>query len=148
MSTISPDNLLHLESGFWGSETFVTALELGLFTRLAESGPLHLGELGGVLRLPEGSARDFAAALVARGALQPLADGRYANTAATELYFDRNKPSYIGNLLAVMNAGLSGMEPYDRGAPRRPPAERHWSGERGKPRQTRRPPARTCAKAI
>ena len=35
-----------------------------------------------------------------------LPDGRYANTPETELYLDRNKPSYCGGMLEMMNARL------------------------------------------
>src|SRR3546814_519993 len=36
-------------------------------------------------------------------------DGRYANTAATDFYLDRNKPSYIGGILEMANARLFGF---------------------------------------
>jgi hypothetical protein len=38
--------------------------------------------------------------------LQRRADGRYANTPETELYLDRNKPTYCGGMLEMMNARL------------------------------------------
>jgi len=58
------------------------------------------------LGLHERSARDFFDALVTLGMLQRLADGRYANTPETELYLDRNKPTYCGGMLEMMNARL------------------------------------------
>ena len=106
MTTVSPDKILQLGSAFWGSKTLLSAIELGLFTRLAASGPMGLPELRQALGLHERSARDFLDALVALGMLQRLADGRYANTPETELYLDRNKPTYCGGMLEMMNARL------------------------------------------
>jgi SAM-dependent methyltransferase len=102
-TSLSPDKILQLGSAFWGSKTLLSAIELGLFTRLAASGSLGLQELRQALSLHERSARDFFDALVALGMLQRLPDGRYANT---ELYLDRNKPSYCGGMLEMMNARL------------------------------------------
>ena len=106
MTTLSPDKILQLGSAFWGSKTLLSAIELGLFTRLAVSGPMALPELRQALGLHERSARDFFDALVALGMLQRGADGRYANTPETELYLDRDKSTYCDGMLEMMNARL------------------------------------------
>src|SRR5215210_2594546 len=106
MTSIAPDKILQLGSAFWGSKTLLSAIELGLFTHLAERGPRHLEEVRKGLGLHERSARDFLDALVALGMLQRLPDGRYANTPETDLYLDRNKPSYVGGILEMMNGRL------------------------------------------
>ncbi|MBI3706251.1 MAG: methyltransferase [Proteobacteria bacterium] len=106
MTIKSPDKILQLGSAFWASKTLLSAVELGIFTRLAECGPLELEELRGAVGLHARGARDFLDALVALGMLQRLADGRYANTGETEIYLDRNKPPYIGGVLEMMNARL------------------------------------------
>ena len=106
ITTVSPDKILQLGSAFWGSKTLLSAIELGLFTRLAASRPLGGPELRQTLGLHERAAHDFFDALVALGMLQRLADGRYANTPETELYLDRNKPTYCGGMLEMMNARL------------------------------------------
>ena len=67
---------------------------------------MALPELRQALGLHERSARDFFDALVALGMLQRGADGRYANTPETELYLDRNKSTYCGGMLEMMNARL------------------------------------------
>src|SRR4051794_23931844 len=36
MTRIAPDKILQLGSAFWGSKTLLSAIELGLFTRLAQ----------------------------------------------------------------------------------------------------------------
>lgn len=102
--TVSPDAILKLGMGFWGSKTLLSAIELGLFTELA-AGPRSCEELRASLGLHERSAHDFLDALVALGMLD-RADGRYANTAATDVFLDRNKPSYVGGMLEMANARL------------------------------------------
>jgi SAM-dependent methyltransferase len=106
MASLSPDKILQLGNAFWGSKVLLSAIELGLFTRLAEHGPMTLDTLRRALGLHERSARDFFDALVALGMLHRFADGRYANTAETEFYLDRSKPSYVGGMLEMMNARL------------------------------------------
>ena len=106
ITTTAPDKILQLGSAFWGSKTLLSAIELGLFTQLARTGPLDLASVRERLNLHERSARDFLDALVALGMLQRLADGRYANTAETELYLDRDKPAYVGGILEMMNGRL------------------------------------------
>src|SRR5690242_18159994 len=66
---VTPDRILALGLGFWGSKTLLSAVELGLFTGLAE-GPAGLDELRERLGLHERGARDFLDALVALGMLE------------------------------------------------------------------------------
>jgi hypothetical protein len=104
----SPEAILQLGTGFWASKTLLSAVELGLFTELAAAGPLDAEALREKLGLHERSARDFFDALVALGMLN-REDGRYSNTAETGLFLDRNKPSYQGGLLEMLNARLFGF---------------------------------------
>ena len=99
MTTIAPDKILQLGTAFWGSKAFLSAVELGLFTELAAGGPLSDEALRDRLGLHPRASRDFFDTLVALGMLDRLADGRYANTPETDLYLDRNKPSYVGGIL-------------------------------------------------
>jgi O-methyltransferase domain/Dimerisation domain len=101
---VTPESILQLGLGFWGSKTLLSAVELGLFTALA-GGPLARDELAARLSLHPRSARDFLDALVALGMLE-REDDRYANTVATDLFLDRAKPSYLGGLLEMANARL------------------------------------------
>ena len=101
----SPTRILDIGYAFWRSKALLSAVELDVFTILAE-GSQHLDSLVGRVGIHERGARDFFDALVALGMLQRLADGRYANTPETELYLDRNKPTYCGAMLEMMNARL------------------------------------------
>ena len=90
--------------GFWASKTLLSAVELGVFSTLANA-PAYLPTLRKKLGLHQRSARDFLDTLVA---LRFLAreNGIYSNTADTDLLLDRVKPSYIGGVLEMAKARL------------------------------------------
>src|SRR5690349_11739288 len=101
---LTPDAIMQLGFGYWGSKTLLTAVELGLFTELAK-GPQTLDQIRTRLGLHERSARDFLDALVALEMLN-RDEGQYSNTPATDLYLDRAKPTYVGGMLEMMSARL------------------------------------------
>lgn len=101
---ISPGPIMQLGLGFWGSKTLLSAVEIGLFTELAD-GPLDLAAVNKRLGLHERGARDFLDALVALGMLDRHGE-RYANTPSTDLFLDRRKTGYVGGLLEMANARL------------------------------------------
>jgi hypothetical protein len=90
--------------GFWASKTLFSAVELGLFTMLAE-GPLDAAALRIRLGLHPRAARDFFDALVALRLLDRQ-DGAYANTPEAALYLDSASPSCIGGMLEMANRRL------------------------------------------
>jgi hypothetical protein len=103
-TTPTPDAIMQVGFGFWGSKALLSAVELGLFSELA-AGPLDADELRERLGLHPRSAHDFFDSLVALGMLE-REDGRYANTRATDLFLDQAKPSYLGGILEMANARL------------------------------------------
>jgi hypothetical protein len=105
---VTPDAIMQLGLAFWGSKTLLSAVELGVFSELANAGSLEGEALRERLGLHPRSATDFFDALVALGMLE-REDGRYANTPATELFLDRAKPPYIGGILEMNNARLYGF---------------------------------------
>ena len=107
MRPASPEHLLQVGMGFWASKTLLSAVELGLFSVLAEA-PADLSQLRARLGLHERSARDFFDALVALKVLE-REDGVYRNTADADCFLDKAKPSYIGGLLEMANARLYGF---------------------------------------
>ena len=100
----TPERILQLGLAFWGSKTLLSAVELGVFSRLAD-GPLEGAALAARLDLDERSWRDFFDALVSLGMLE-RENGTYRNTPETDLFLDRSKPSYVGGLLEMANARL------------------------------------------
>jgi len=101
---MTPARIIELTMGFQASKALLSAVELGVFTALAE-GALDAEQLQQRLGIHPRSARDFFDALVALGMLDRH-DGRYANTAETGAFLDRNKPTYVGGLCEMVSARL------------------------------------------
>lgn len=104
----SPDLILDTGLAFWRAKALLSAVELGLFTALAD-GPLSAEQLRRRLGLHPRAMPDFADALLALGFLQREGSGEralYANTPATEAFLDRREPGYIGGWLEMANARL------------------------------------------
>lgn len=100
----SPERILQTGLAFWPSKTLLSAIEMGLFTELAR-GPEEYESLRSRMGLHPRSARDFLDTLVALGFLAREGN-RYANTAETDLFLDRHKPSYVGGILEMANQRL------------------------------------------
>jgi hypothetical protein len=103
----TPEHILQVGLGFWASKTLLSAVEMELFTVLAD-GPQDLDSLRDRLDLHPRSAHDFLDALVALGFLQRL-DGTYRNTPSTDLFLDKKKPTYLGGMLEMANNRLYGF---------------------------------------
>jgi hypothetical protein len=102
----TPEHILQIGLGFWASKVLLSAVEMGLFTELAQH-PEPLDAVQSRLGLHPRSARDFLDALVALGLLERK-DGIYSNTPATDLFLDKKKPSYTGGVLEMANQRLYG----------------------------------------
>ncbi len=102
---MTPEHILQVGLGFWGSKTLLSAVELGVFAELA-AGPQEGMALANRLGLHPRGVRDFLDALVALGLLER--NGRYyANTPETATFLDPAKPgAYVGGLLHMANARL------------------------------------------
>lgn len=100
----SPDRIMQLGLGFMASRTLLSAVELGVFTKLANH-PMDGEALSQQLGLHPRGARDFLDSLVALGFLER--DGQiYSNTPEADYFLDRAKPSYVGGLLEMCSARL------------------------------------------
>jgi len=95
---VTPDRILRIGHGFRAAKALLSAVELGVFTALAE-GPANSEELSTRIGIHHRGARDFFDALVALGLLGRNEDVRYLNMPDAELYLDRRKPTYIGGEL-------------------------------------------------
>lgn len=102
---VTPDSIMQLGLGFWASKTLLSAVELGLFTELAK-GAMSAEAIGERLSLHPRALRDFLDALVSLRMLERDAEGLYGNTAETDLFLDRAKPSYLGGMLEMANTRL------------------------------------------
>jgi hypothetical protein len=101
------DYIWQLGFGFWNSKALLSAVELGVFTVLANRS-LGVDELRRELKIHPRSARDFFDVLVSLKLLN-RDDEKYSNTAETDHFLDRNKPSYIGGILEMCSVRLYGF---------------------------------------
>jgi|ERR1700722_14600413 len=104
---LTPDLILQVGFAFWASKTLLSAVEIGLFTELAQHSE-DLETLQGRMGLHPRSARDFLDTLAALGFLA-RSGGQYANTPITDYFLDKRKPSYIGGILEMANHRLFGF---------------------------------------
>ena len=107
-NAVTPDHIMQVGMGFWGSKVLLSAVELGVFTHLA-NGAMKAPELERAMALHPRATTDFLDSLVALGFLS--CDGKgaarlYRNTPDTALFLDRNSPHYIGGILEMANARL------------------------------------------
>ena len=107
MRATTPEDIIKLGTSFWGSKTLLSGIELGVFSTLAGA-PADLPTLQKKLGLHQRSARDFLDALVALRMLE-RENGVYRNTADTDFFLDRAKPSYMGGMLEMCNVRLYGF---------------------------------------
>jgi precorrin-6B methylase 2 len=103
----SPEKIFQVGLGFWGSKALLSAVELGVFTVLAQ-GSLEGEQLRQRLGLHPRGARDFFDTLVSLGFLDRNGT-HYSNSADADFFLDREKPSYIGGILEMANARLYGF---------------------------------------
>src|SRR6266849_4738396 len=103
-----PSAILQTAFGFWNSKVLLTAVELGLFTKLSDR-RLTGAELGSQLGLHPRGIKDFFDTLVAMTFLARDGDGpqaRYFNTPEGAMYLDEKSPRYIGGILTMLNVRL------------------------------------------
>src|SRR5678815_88374 len=107
-SVPNPSTTLQTAFSFWSSKVLLTAVEFGVFTRLAGR-RLTGSELGSELQFHTRAIPDFFDALVAMKFLGRDGHGpaaKYFNTPEGELFLDQNSPRYIGGILVMLNARL------------------------------------------
>jgi O-methyltransferase domain/Dimerisation domain len=98
-----PRRILDIAYGFWQSKVLFAAVELDLFTKLAQ-GPMDLATLISRLGIHERSARDFLDALVALRLLDRTPDNHYSNCSDAAAYLVTGTSRYIGDLIKHLNA--------------------------------------------
>src|ERR1044071_939804 len=97
-ATLDPGAIMQIGFGFWPAKTLLSAVELGLFTLLAD-GALTGAEIADRLRFGSRATHDFLDGLVSLHLLERDGSGpdaRYANTAETAAFLDADSPTYIG----------------------------------------------------
>jgi len=110
----SPENIMKIGTGFWASKILLTAVSFQLFTRLAEKKTMRAKEVKDLFgfKCTDRNVYDFLDALTVFGFLNRegiLDTAVYSNTPDTDTFLDKNKPSYIGGILEMMNNRLYGF---------------------------------------
>ena len=108
MKTLTPARIMEVGMAFWPAKTLLSAVELGLFTKLGATS-LTGAELQDALQLHGRANPDFFDTLVALRFLDRDGDGpeaRYRNTEETALFLDRHSPHFMGGFLEMANARL------------------------------------------
>ncbi|PSL31349.1 methyltransferase [Dyadobacter jiangsuensis] len=105
---ITPSRIMETATAFFASKALLSAVKLGVFTALAGKS-LSGKEIQDALNLHDRGVYDFLDALVALDFLNReglLDTARYTNAPETELFLDRNKPTYIGGFVEMANDRL------------------------------------------
>jgi hypothetical protein len=107
----SPEGIMRIGMGFWPSKVLLTAIKLQLFTLLAGREPLSAAAIKESLDLQctDRNVYDWLDALAGLGFLQRtglLDRAGYSNTTETNIFLDKNKPSYMGGILELANRRL------------------------------------------
>ena len=107
-SAPNPSAILQTAFSFWSSKVLLTAVEFGVFSKLANR-RLTGVELGAELKLHPRGIPDFFDALAAMKFLGREGDGpqsKYFNTPEGALFLDEKSPRYVGGILVMLNARL------------------------------------------
>jgi predicted nicotinamide N-methyase len=99
---VVPDRLFSIGTGYRRAKVLLSAVELDLFTLLAEH-PSTAEDLTQRLGLHTRAARDFFDALVALGLLERDDQGRYTNAPEAARFLDRAEASYLGGMFDQFN---------------------------------------------
>jgi hypothetical protein len=99
---VMPDRLVEIGSGYRRAKALLSAIELDLFTVLAEQ-PLDAEALAQSLGLHRRGAQDFFDALVALGLLDRSGDDHYSNTPESNVYLNRREADFLGGMFDQFN---------------------------------------------
>src|SRR5688572_16545456 len=105
---IDPSAILQTSFAFWSSKVLLTAVEMGLFTKLGTR-RLTGTELGAALGIHPRGIWDFLDSLVAMKFLDREGAGpeaHYFNTPTGAMYLDEQSSRYIGGILTMLNVRL------------------------------------------
>lgn len=107
----SPENIMKIGTGFWASKVLLAAVNFELFTLLAEKKSMSAQQIKQALSLncTHRNVYDFLDTLTGLGFLQRdgvMETASYSNSANTEMFLDKKKPSYIGGMLKMLNNRL------------------------------------------
>ena len=104
----NPSQIMQIGTGFMASKILLSAIHMELFTHLGD-GTLSGKAIQSALGLHDRGLYDFLDALVALGFLNRTGlkeTAMYSNTVDTGFFLDKNKPTYFGGFLEMVNNRL------------------------------------------
>ncbi|MEL4307605.1 methyltransferase [Joostella sp. CR20] len=107
----TPEKIMQIGSGFWASKILLSAIKFQLFTILAEQKTMTANQIKSLLgfKCSDRHTFDFLDALTSFGFLNRdgiLETANYSNSINTDFFLDKNKQSYIGGILEMLNNRL------------------------------------------
>jgi hypothetical protein len=110
----TPETIMQIGTGFWASKILLSAVNFQLFTMLTQRSAMSAKEIKSELGLncTDRNVYDFLDTLTGFGFLNReglLETAVYSNTVDTDFFLDRNKPTYIGGILEMLNNRLYGF---------------------------------------
>jgi len=112
LNNISPTPIMRMATGFWVSKTLMTAVELGVFTKISayqnhnDSKSITLREFQNLIGIEERRpAEAFTIALVSLGLLKvnknKNGEKAFANSELSSKFLDKSKSTYIGDVVSM-----------------------------------------------
>lgn len=110
----TPANIMQIGTGYWGSKILLSAVNFQLFTMLAGRKAMSAKDIKSQLGLncTARNVYDFLDTLTGFGFLKRdglLETAVYSNSVDTDFFLDKNKPTYIGGMLEMLNNRLYGF---------------------------------------
>lgn len=105
---VTPEKIMKVGFGFFGSKVLLTAVRMKLFTKLAQK-PMSGEQIRETFDLDGRGLYDWLDALVALGFLEREGlkeEAVYSNTPESDRFLDQNKRGYIGGMLEMANDRL------------------------------------------
>lgn len=105
---VTPEKIMQIGFGFFSSKVLLSAVRLGLFTKLAQN-PMSGEQIREAFDLDGRGLYDWLDTLVALGFLEREGlkkDAVYSNAPDTDRFLDQNKRGYIGGMLEMANDRL------------------------------------------
>ncbi|MFT4859782.1 MAG: hypothetical protein ACJAWX_000969 [Algoriphagus sp.] len=107
----TPENIMKIGTGFWASKILLSAVKFQLFTTLAERKSMSATDIKTHLELKctDRNLYDYLDSLTAFGFLDReglLETATYSNQKDCDFFLDKNKQSYIGGMLEMLNNRL------------------------------------------
>ena len=117
LNNISPSPIMQMATGFWVSKTLMTAVELGVFTKISahqnhnDSKSITLSEFQNIIGIEESRpAEAFTTALVSLGLLKvnknKNGEKAFANSELSSMFLDKSKSTYVGDVVSMFDERL------------------------------------------